>query len=587
MDVQGARPVAARAVAAPADPENQPLRTIGELLVNAGLVEKGALERAEKMHASGSGTVGGNLVTMGAISDPDYTRFLSEHYNVPAIDISDVRVAEDVIALVPADVASRFQIIPVKREGRRLTIATSNPSDIFVLDDVKFITGCQITAVVASEAAIKRAIDKYYDNADSLRNVLQGMEDDLEIVEESDDEDTSPGLDGAEEAPVVKFVNTLLSDAVRRGASDIHIEPYEKILRVRFRIDGKLYEMMSPPYRLRSAIISRLKIMADLDIAERRRPQDGRIKIRLLGRTVDLRVSTCPVIFGEKIVMRILDKTNLSLDMTKLGFQQQPLKDFEDAIEKPFGIVLVTGPTGSGKTTTLYSALSRINRPDTNIMTAEDPVEYNLDGINQVNVNDDVGLSFAAALKSFLRQDPNIIMVGEIRDFDTGSIAVKAALTGHLVLSTIHTNDAPSTINRLIDMGIEPFLVGSSVNLILAQRLVRRVCSKCAEPLTMTVETMESLGLRPEHLRNSKVMKGRGCFECSNTGYKGRVGVYEVMKITIGLRELILKRANATELRRAAIREGMISLRMDALMKLLAGHTSPEEVLKETMKDEV
>jgi type IV pilus assembly protein PilB len=555
--------------------------------LNAGLVEKAALERAEKMQASGSGSVGGNLVTMGAISDTEYTRFLSEHYNVPAFDISDVHIAEDVITLVPADVASRFQIIPVRREGRRLTIATSNPSDIFVLDDVKFITGCQITAVVASEAAIKKAIDKYYDNADSLRNVLQGMEDELEIVEERDEDEGSPGLDGAEEAPVVKFVNTLLSDAVRRGASDIHIEPYEKVLRVRFRIDGKLYEMMSPPYRLRSAIISRLKIMSDLDIAERRRPQDGRIKIRLLGRTVDLRVSTCPVIFGEKIVMRILDKSNLSLDMTKLGFQQAPLKDFEEAIEKPYGIVLVTGPTGSGKTTTLYSALSRINRPDTNIMTAEDPVEYNLDGINQVNVNDDVGLSFAAALKSFLRQDPNIIMVGEIRDFDTGSIAVKAALTGHLVLSTIHTNDAPSTINRLIDMGIEPFLVGSSVNLILAQRLVRRVCSKCAEPLTMTVETMESLGLRPEHLRNAKVQKGRGCFECSNTGYKGRVGVYEVMKITLGLRELILKRANATELRRSAMREGMISLRMDALMKLLGGQTSPEEVLKETMKDEV
>lgn len=562
---------------------------IGKLLLDAGLVEADAIAQAEKLvESQKSGTVATHLLAMGAISDGDYTEFLAKHYNVRSIDLNETEIPTDLIQLVPADVASRFQIMPVAREGRRLTIATSNPTDIFILDDLKFITGCEIRAMVASEAAVKKAIDKYYDNADSLRDVIAGIEDELEIVEEVDpDEESNIGLDGAEEAPVVKFVNTLLADAVKRGASDIHIEPYERTLRVRFRIDGKLYEMMSPPYRLRQAIISRLKIMSDLDIAERRRPQDGRIKIRLLGRTIDLRVSTCPVIFGEKIVMRILDKSNLALDLGKLGFQKQPLEDFLEAIDKPFGIVLVTGPTGSGKTTTLYSALSKINTPDTNIMTAEDPVEYNLDGINQVNVNDEVGLSFAAALKSFLRQDPNIIMVGEIRDFDTGSIAVKAALTGHLVLSTIHTNDAPSTLNRMVDMGLEPFLVGSATNLILAQRLVRRICKKCTEPHELKPEVWKSLGHDPKKAKGANIRKGTGCFECNNTGYKGRLGLYEVMPITPGLRELILKRANATELKKQAIEDGLITLRADGVAKMLEGHTTAEEVLKETMKDEV
>jgi type IV pilus assembly protein PilB len=381
-------------------------------------------------------------------------------------------------------------------------------------------------------------------------------------------------------------VNTLLADAVKRGASDIHIEPYERTLRVRFRIDGELYEMMSPPFRLRSAIISRIKIMADLDIAERRRPQDGRIKIRLLGRTIDLRVSACPTIFGEKIVMRILDKSNLALDLTKLGFHVNALERFQKAIQAPYGIVLVTGPTGSGKTTTLYSALSRISKPNTNVMTVEDPVEYNIDGINQVNVNEEVGLTFAAALRSFLRQDPNIIMVGEIRDLETASIAVKAALTGHLVLSTIHTNDAPSTLNRLVDMGVEPFLVGSSVNLIQAQRLVRKVCSRCAKPLTLSQEEMEALGLTAADLEGATLRRGAGCYECSNTGYRGRIGIYETMPVTPQLRELILSRANATEIKRLSMEEGMLSLRADALLKMKAGITTPEEVLKESMADE-
>jgi type IV pilus assembly protein PilB len=558
---------------------------IGKLLLEAGLVEDDALRQAEKLAKDGQGSVGSHLVTLGAITDQTYTEFLSRYYNVPSVELSETDVDQDLIQLVPASVASRFQIVPVRREGRRLTIATANPSDIFVLDDVKFLTGCEVAAVVASEVAIKKAIDKYYDNANSLRDVLQGMEDDLEIVEDHQDEET--GIEGAEEAPVVKFVNTLLADAVKRGASDIHIEPYEKTLRVRFRIDGALYEMMAPPYRLRLAIISRIKIMADLDIAERRRPQDGRIKIRLLGRTIDLRVSTCPVIFGEKIVMRILDKSNLSLDLAKLGFQPRALEDFTESIEKPFGIVLVTGPTGSGKATTLYAALSRINKSDTNIMTAEDPVEYNLDGINQVNVNEEVGLTFAAALKSFLRQDPNIIMVGEVRDYETASIAVKAALTGHLVLSTIHTNDAPSTLNRLIDMGVEPFLVGSAINMVLAQRLVRKVCNKCAERLKLEPNQMESVGLDAKEAADAKIRRGKGCYECSNTGYKGRMGIYEAMRVTPELRELILGRANATDLKKQAMKDGMITLRADAILKMKAGLTSPDEVLKESMKDEV
>jgi type IV pilus assembly protein PilB len=561
---------------------------IGKLLVEAGLVEEDAVRQAHKMAESGTGNVGANLVTIGAISDAEYTRFLSSYYNVPAVDLSEIEITSELIQLVPADVVSRFQVVPVKRQGRRLTIATSNPSDIFMLDDVKFITGCEVSAVVASEVSIKRTIDKYYDNADSLKEVIQGFEEDLEIVEQSEEEGPEPlaGFEGAEEAPVVKFVNTLLADAVKRGASDIHIEPYERTLRVRFRIDGELYEMMSPPFRLRSAIISRIKIMADLDIAERRRPQDGRIKIRLLGRTIDLRVSACPTIFGEKIVMRILDKSNLALDLTKLGFQTSALERFQKAIQAPYGIVLVTGPTGSGKTTTLYSALSRISKPNTNVMTVEDPVEYNIDGINQVNVNEEVGLTFAAALRSFLRQDPNIIMVGEIRDLETASIAVKAALTGHLVLSTIHTNDAPSTLNRLVDMGVEPFLVGSSVNLIQAQRLVRKVCTRCAKPLTLSQEEMEALGLTAADLEGATLRRGSGCYECSNTGYRGRIGIYETMPVSPRLRELILSRANATEIKRLAMEEGMLSLRADALLKLKTGITTPEEVLKESMADE-
>jgi type IV pilus assembly protein PilB len=412
------------------------------------------------------------------------------------------------------------------------------------------------------------------------------MEEDLDVVEE-DSTEVDTGLGQVNDAPIVKLVNSLIADAVRKGASDIHIEPYEKTMRVRFRIDGALQEMMAPPYKFKAAITSRLKIMADLDIAERRIPQDGRIKIKVINRTIDLRVNSLPTIFGEKIVMRILDKTNLNIDLEKLGFEPKSMTDFASAIANPYGMVLVTGPTGSGKTTTLYSALSRVNTPEVNVMTAEDPVEYNLDGINQVLVNEGVGLTFAAALKAFLRQDPNIIMVGEIRDIDTAGIATKAALTGHLVLSTLHTNDAPSAIGRLVDMGIEPFLVASSVNLILAQRLVRRVCANCRRPLKMTDEILDELQLDGDEARGAQIMEGAGCVECNNTGYRGRAGVYEVLTVSPALRDLILQRGSAIDIKRLAVKEGMLTLRRDALQKLKRGVTSVEEVLKETAADKL
>jgi type IV pilus assembly protein PilB len=433
---------------------------------------------------------------------------------------------------------------------------------------------------------VKSAIDRFYDSAGSLSDIMKEVAEDVEIVEDHEEEMVNIGELTGEEAPVVKLVNSMLADAIRKGASDIHVEPFEKSVRVRFRIDGELYEMMSPPLRMKLAMISRLKIMAELDIAERRIPQDGRIRLRMFNKNIDLRVSSLPTIYGEKIVMRILDKSNLNIDLTKLGFEERGLKRLVRAVEMPFGMVLVTGPTGSGKTTTLYSALTRINRPEVNIMTAEDPVEYNLDGINQVNVNDEVGLTFAAALRAFLRQDPNIIMVGEIRDIETASIGVKAALTGHLVLSTLHTNDAPSTLNRMVDMGVEPFLVASSTNLILAQRLVRRICTNCKQDVELHPEIIEELGISDEQAREMDAKEGKGCVECNNTGYKGRMGVYEIMPISPGIRDMILDRAPTSEVKKLAVQEGMLTLRSHALMKLKDGVTSVEEVLKETSKDE-
>ena len=550
-------------------------------LVEEKLVSQETFDMANRQKKETGGSLTGALVKLGAITEDNLTKFVSELYNVPVINLSSIEVDKAVIKLIPADVASKFQVVPVERTGRKLTVAMVNPSNIFAIDDIKFLTGLEVQPLIASESDIKKAIDRYYDQADSLANVMKSMEEEVEIVEERVEEETG-GVEDADLAPVVKLVNSLIADAVRKRASDIHIEPYEKLLRVRFRIDGVLYEMMAPPFRMKASITSRLKIMAELDIAERRVPQDGRIKLRTLGKTIDLRVSTLPTIFGEKVVMRILDRSSLNIDLTTLGFEQRALDHFLRAVQSPYGMVLVTGPTGSGKTTTLYSALAKINTPEVNIMTAEDPVEYNIEGINQVQVHEEIGLTFAAALKAFLRQDPNIVMVGEIRDLETGSTATKAALTGHLVLSTLHTNDAPSTINRMIDMGIEPFLVASSTNLILAQRLLRRICSHCKEEVKLHPEILRELGLTEEDCANNTFYEGKGCIECNNTGYKGRQGAFEVMPVTPAVRDLILDRAPTSEILNQARAEGMLTLREDALMKLKKGLTTAEEVLKET-----
>jgi type IV pilus assembly protein PilB len=558
---------------------------IGQKLLDARLIDANALSKAAQQQKNTGGTLIGNLVKTGAISEEALLDFLSRTYRVPFVDLRTYEPDPALTRLIPGDVATKFMALPFSRSGRRLVVAMANPSNIFAIDDIKFITGYDVEPHVASEAMIKRAIDRAYDSAGTMADVMKGMEEDLAVVDEEEfDPDVGQLID---EAPIVKLVNSLIADAVRKGASDIHIEPYEKMMRVRFRIDGVLQEMMAPPFKFKAAILSRLKIMAELDIAERRVPQDGRIKIKVINRTIDLRVSSLPTIFGEKIVMRILDKSNLNIDLEKLGFEPKAMKDFVTAIANPYGMVLVTGPTGSGKTTSLYSALSRINTPEVNVMTAEDPVEYNLDGINQVLVNEDVGLTFAAALKAFLRQDPNIIMVGEIRDLDTASIAVKAALTGHLVLSTLHTNDAPSAIGRLIDMGIEPFLVASSVNLILAQRLVRRVCASCKQPIELSDEVLDELQLAKKEAKGANFLQGPGCVDCNSTGYRGRQGVYEVMNMSPKLRDLVLERSSAGEIKKLAIEEGMLTLRRDALEKLKRGLTSVEEVLKETAADKL
>ncbi len=551
-------------------------------LVEEKLVSQDTLDKANKQKKEAGGSLTSALVKIGAITEDDLTKFISELYNVPVINLSSIEVDRSVIKLIPSDVASKFQVIPVERTGRKLTVAMVNPSNIFAIDDIKFLTGLEVQPLIASESEIRKAIDRYYDQADSLAKVMKSMEEEVEIVEEQPEEEAGGAVEEADQAPVVKLVNSLIADAVRKRASDIHIEPYEKCLRVRFRIDGVLYEMMAPPFRMKASITSRLKIMAELDIAERRVPQDGRIKLRTLGKTIDLRVSTLPTIFGEKVVMRILDRSSLNIDLTTLGFEQSALDNFLRAVQSPYGMVLVTGPTGSGKTTTLYSALAKINTAEVNIMTAEDPVEYNIEGINQVQVHEEIGLTFSASLKAFLRQDPNIVMVGEIRDLETGSIATKAALTGHLVLSTLHTNDAPSTINRMIDMGIEPFLVASSTNLILAQRLLRRICSHCKEEVKLHPEILRELGLTDEDCNNNVFYEGKGCIECNNTGYKGRQGAFEVMPVTPAIRDLILDRAPTSVILTQARTDGMLTLREDALMKLKKGLTTAEEVLKET-----
>ncbi len=596
---------------------------IGELLLKEKRITPAQLQEALNYQKTNGGKLGYNLVHLGFVKDEEITALLSKQYGVPSINLTQFEVDAAVIKLIPAETANKYQIVPLSRAGATLTIAMTDPTNVFAMDDIKFMTGYNVEPVVASETAVSEAIKRYYPStppprpvaekkaekkkaapaqqeanltsAATLEMVTKALEetasivdDDVELLEEMEQIDVASLERQGGEAPVIRLVNLCLMSAIQKGASDIHIEPYEKEFRVRFRIDGILYNVMAPPMKFRDAITSRIKIMAKLDIAEKRLPQDGRIKIRFAveGATkeIDFRVSCLPTLFGEKIVLRLLDKDKLMLDMTKLGFEPASLKKLEHAIGKPWGMVLVTGPAGSGKTNTLYSSIAKINTLETNIMTAEDPVEFNLVGVNQVQVRENIGLNFAAALRSFLRQDPNIILVGEIRDFETAEIAVKASLTGHLVLSTLHTNDAPSTISRLMNMGIEPFLVASSVNLICAQRLVRRVCSKCKEDHPHPPQALVEAGFTAEEAEQVIPKKGKGCETCNNTGYKGRVGLYEVMEITEELRELILVGASALELKRKAVEEGMITLRRSGLHKVMDGVTTIEEVARETVK---
>jgi type IV pilus assembly protein PilB len=597
---------------------------IGELLLKEKRITPAQLQEALNYQKTSGGKLGYNLVKLGFVKDEEITALLSKQYGVPSINLAQFEIDPAIVKLIPAETAQKYQIVPLSRAGATLTIAMTDPTNVFAMDDIKFMTGYNVEPVVASETAVTDAISRYYpantpaprmmaepkkkkepkleqaanlNNAATLEMVTRALEetagviddDDVEMLEEIEQIDVSTLEKQGGEAPVIRLVNLMLMSAIQKGASDIHVEPYEKEFRVRFRIDGILYNVMAPPMKFRDAITSRIKIMAKLDIAEKRLPQDGRIKIRFGDaeggtKEIDFRVSILPTLFGEKIVMRLLDKDKLMLDMTKLGFESDSLKKLETAIGKPWGMVLVTGPTGSGKTNTLYSSIAKINTPETNIMTAEDPVEFNLVGVNQVQVKENIGLNFAAALRSFLRQDPNIILVGEIRDFETAEIAVKASLTGHLVLSTLHTNDAPSTISRLMNMGIEPFLVASSVNLICAQRLVRRLCTQCKKDHPHDPKALVDAGFTQDEAQKVVPLKGAGCERCNNTGYKGRVGLYEVMEITDELRELILVGASALELRKKAVDEGMITLRRSGLHKVMEGVTTIEEVARETVK---
>jgi type IV pilus assembly protein PilB len=607
---------------------------LGDLLLKQKLITQDQLDSALKLQREEGGKIGEALVRVGAVSEGDITETLSQQFGVPSIDLAHFEIDPAVIKVVPGEVARKYGVLPVNKTGATLTIAMGDPTNVFAMDDIKFMTGYNVEPVVASEIALRKAIDKHYGtprsvvlkerakatpgqpfatdstmddvmassaltmddmasvglgelNMDEITGIDTGADVDVVKGEEGQEIDLSDLAKSSESAPIIKVSNLILIEALKAGASDIHVEPYEKEFRVRFRVDGILHNIMALPMRTRDPLISRLKIMAKLDISEKRLPQDGRIKIRLRveerSRDLDLRVSSVPTHFGEKVVMRLLDKTKLQLDMTQLGFDQEPLRRFKDSIDRPFGIVLVTGPTGSGKTNTLYSAIAALNDPTVNIMTAEDPIEFNLAGINQVQMKEQIGLTFASALRSFLRQDPDIILVGEIRDFETAEIAVKAALTGHLVLSTLHTNDAPSTINRLMNMGIEPFLVATSVNCICAQRLVRRICSQCAEDVETPPQMLIQVGFAPDEVKTLHIKRGRGCDRCNNTGYKGRVGLFEVLQFSDEIRDMILSGASSIELKRKAIEEGMVSLRMSGLQKIRDGSTSLEEVLRETI----
>jgi type IV pilus assembly protein PilB len=564
---------------------------LGELLLKNNLITSQQLEKALDDQKATGGRLGDSLIKLGLVQEGELVGFLSKQYGMPSINLAEIKISPEVLKIIPNDVAIKYQVIPVSLRNSTLIVAMVDPSNIFAIDDIKFLTGHRIEPMIASESSMAQALDMYYGTTKGLTSILQGIEaEELQVTGEEDSIDIGNLQQASEDAPVIKLVNAILTDAVKKRASDIHVEPYEKFLRIRFRIDGILYEIMRPPLKMKNAVVSRLKIMARLDIAERRLPQDGRIKLKMAkGEEMDLRVSILPTLFGEKVVLRLLDKSNLQLDMTKLGFEENQIRDFKEAIYKPYGMVLVTGPTGIGKTTTLYSALSELNKITENISTAEDPVEFNLPGINQVQIHEEIGLTFANALRSFLRQDPDIILVGEIRDFETAEIGIKAALTGHLVLSTLHTNDAPSTINRLLNMGIEPFLVSSATNLIVAQRLVRKICAECKAPVIIPPESFAKLGIPPEEYeqyKNITFYKGAGCDLCSNTGYKGRVALYEVAVVNDPIKELILQGASALEIKREAIQQGMKTLRRSGISKLLEGVTSLEEVLKTTVRDD-
>jgi type IV pilus assembly protein PilB len=557
---------------------------LSSILVQAGRITQDQADKALAQSKEKKEKFESVLVQMGAVaSEDELANFVGKHLKIGALRLSDVELNSEIVKLIPLDIARKFKVVAISKINKVLMVAISDPNNIYVLDAIKFITGCNVQPVISPEKAIEKAIEIYYGTQNQFTDMMKGLEEEgLEVVENEEAVNESDLLSAIQDKPLVRLVDSIIAEAIRTGASDIHFETYEKRIRVRYRIDGDLREMAPLPFKYRAAIVSRIKIMADLDISERRLPQDGRIKVKVMGRTVDLRVSVLPMIYGEKVVMRILDPMALKVDMTKLGFREQDLKKFDNGIHEPYGIILVTGPTGSGKTTTLYSALQQINTIDVNIMTAEDPVEFNFEGINQVAVRADIGLSFASALRSFLRQDPDIIMVGEIRDNETAEIAIKAALTGHLVFSTLHTNDAPSSVTRLIDMGIPNYLVASATKLIMAQRMTRKICQSCKQEVNLTAEQVESLKAPPDLLRGLRAFRGLGCAECNNTGKAGRTGIYEVMPITPALEQAILHKAPDSELRQIALGEGMFSLRMSAIEKMKVGFVDLEEVFAVT-----
>ena len=560
---------------------------LGDMLVSAGLLTAEQLKTALAEQKRAGGRLGTNLVKLGFLSEDEITQFLQKQYGVSSINLSDYNIDQAILDLVPSELATKYRCIPLERKGKVLTVAMVNPADVLAIEDIKFTTGFEVKPVVAAESSIVKAIEQQYQAAGMLDEVMKDIGDEsgeVEVVQKTDEEEDEMTdlAAAADSAPVVKLVNSILLEAVDRRVSDIHIEPYEKELRIRFRIDGILHEVMHPPYRMRKAIVSRLKIMSKLKISEKRLPQDGRIKIRIKGRPVDLRVSTVPTLFGEKMALRILDRTAVSFDLVSLGFEREPMLQFIKGISSPYGIVLVTGPTGCGKTTTLYAAINKINAPDVNITTAEDPVEYSLLGINQVQMKASVGLTFASALRSYLRQDPDIIMVGEIRDKETAEISIRASLTGHLVLSSVHTNNAAGTVTRLVNMGVEPFLVASTMNCIESQRLLRKVCQSCKEPMTPNPALLKDVGIDPSEFEGFTLYKGKGCRECNNTGYRGRLGIFEVMAVSSDIRELILDRAPTDALAKAAKDGGMTTLREAAIKRAKEGVTDIFEVIKET-----